>query len=262
MRYGTSTTGKRFASGVIAEGTAGSTQRPERDAVQISEKTYQRMPANLRALFVKLPNPGSDEVLEVFPETVKGQVGMSKTQGGHRFIEGDTETVQKFDYGTTDSGSAARFFYCAKAKPAERWIYCRDCRTACPSKDRGKHSHGHYRPDGKEDWSHITAHPTVKPLDLMTYLCKLVCQPGYGGTLLDPFAGSGSTLLVAGKWFGRVIGIERDERYCQIAARRLEQQESRVSKTRGCRPAKVDKKTIVKCLRGLRASVVKQEPRP
>jgi site-specific DNA-methyltransferase (adenine-specific) len=68
------------------------------------------------------------------------------------------------------------------------------------------------------------AHPTVKPLALMSYLCKLVSMPGYTGTLLDPFAGSGSTLLVATRWFERVIGIEREEKYCETIVRRLESQ--------------------------------------
>lgn len=61
-----------------------------------------RWPANI----VLDPTP---DVLAHFPE-VKGQVGMTKTVGGHRFIEGDTTTVQKFDHGKTDTGSAARFF--------------------------------------------------------------------------------------------------------------------------------------------------------
>lgn len=61
-----------------------------------------RWPANI------LLDPTPD-VLSQFPE-VKGQVGMTKTVGGHRFIEGDTTTVQKFDHGKTDTGSAARFF--------------------------------------------------------------------------------------------------------------------------------------------------------
>jgi site-specific DNA-methyltransferase (adenine-specific) len=93
--------------------------------------------------------------------------------------------------GFGDSGSAARFFYCAKSDKRER----------------GKGNN----------------HPTVKPLDLMAYLCKLVSMPGYKGTLLDPFAGSGSTLMAGTRWFEKVIGIERSEKYCEIAVRRLAQ---------------------------------------
>jgi site-specific DNA-methyltransferase (adenine-specific) len=84
-------------------------------------------------------------------------------------------------------GSAARFFYCAKANKA----------------DRG---------EGND-------HPTVKPSALMQYLCRLVCPPG--GVVLDPFAGSGSTLLAARALGMRAIGIEREEKYCRLIAQRL-----------------------------------------
>ncbi|MDO1559811.1 site-specific DNA-methyltransferase [Brevundimonas sp. 2R-24] len=87
-----------------------------------------------------------------------------------------------------DSGSAARFFYCAKAS----------------RKDRG---------DGN-------LHPTVKPTALMAYLCRLVTPPG--GTVLDPFMGSGSTGIAALKEGLSFIGIERDPEYFEIACQRLQ----------------------------------------
>lgn len=82
---------------------------------------------------------------------------------------------------------AARFFYCAKASKA----------------DRG---------DGN-------THPTVKPTDLMRYLCRLVTPPG--GVVLDPFMGSGSTGKAATMEGFRFIGIERDEGYFSIANARI-----------------------------------------
>jgi site-specific DNA-methyltransferase (adenine-specific) len=85
--------------------------------------------------------------------------------------------------------SAARFFYCAKASKSERGAG--------------------------------NGHPTVKPLDLMRYLVRLVCPPG--GIVLDPFMGSGTTLLAARSLGMRAIGIERDEQYCRIAVQRLAQ---------------------------------------
>jgi DNA modification methylase len=121
---------------------------------------------------------------------VKGQVGMSKTKGGHRFIEGDTETVQKFDYGTTDSGGASRFFYCAKAPKKER-----------PNVDG-------------------VAHPTVKPLKLMEYLVRLVTPPG--GTILEPFSGSGTTIEAALNEGFNVIGIEMTDEYLPLIMARIE----------------------------------------
>jgi hypothetical protein len=120
---------------------------------------------------------------------VKGQVGMSKTKGGHRFIEGDTETVQKFDYGTTDSGGASRFFYCAKAPKKER-----------PNVDG-------------------IAHPTVKPIALMRYLVRLVTPPG--GTVLEPFAGSGTTVEACILEGFDCIAIEMTDDYLPLINERV-----------------------------------------
>ena len=84
--------------------------------------------------------------------------------------------------------SAARFFYCPKASKADR--------------DEGN------------------SHPTVKPTDLMRYLCRLVTPPG--GVVLDPFCGSGSTGKAAMLEGFHFIGIEREEAYCEIAAKRIQ----------------------------------------
>lgn len=90
--------------------------------------------------------------------------------------------------GFGDRGGASRFFYTAKADSAER---------------RG------------------SKHPTVKPLDLMRYLVRLFTPPG--GLVLDPFAGSGTTLEAARAEGFRAIGIEREAEYLPDIARRLQQ---------------------------------------
>jgi site-specific DNA-methyltransferase (adenine-specific) len=64
-------------------------------------------------------------------------------------------------------------------------------------------------------------HPTEKPLGILTPLIAYACPPG--GLVLDPFAGSGSTLDAARQSGRRAVGIEADERYCEVAARRLDQ---------------------------------------
>jgi site-specific DNA-methyltransferase (adenine-specific) len=65
-------------------------------------------------------------------------------------------------------------------------------------------------------------HPTVKPLPLISYIVRLSCRPD--GTILDPFAGSGTT-AVAAKSLGRMcVCVEREERYCEIAAKRCAQE--------------------------------------
>ncbi len=121
-----------------------------------------------------------------------------------------------FRYG--DEGSPARFFYTSKAGRRERWFYCRDCADAFPPDTRPDHQHGHAK-DGKEDWSHITSHPTQKPLALMTWLVKLVAREGE--LVLDPFAGSGTTVVACVQTGRRFIGIEQDAAYHAIAQKRI-----------------------------------------
>lgn len=142
-----------------------------------------RYPANL-------VHDGSREVLGLFPDT-KGQQGAIRgtepSRTGKHGIYGTYEGSRTPNEPRGDSGSAARFFYCAKAS----------------RKERG---------EGND-------HPTVKPLALMEWLVKLVTREG--ALVLDPFAGSGSTLLAARNLGRDSIGIERDPRYCEIALRRL-----------------------------------------
>lgn len=92
----------------------------------------------------------------------------------------------------SNSGGASRFFYCAKASSAER--------------NRGL--------EGKN------IHCTVKPLSLMKYLLNLLAPPG-DPIVLDPFCGSGSTLVAAKELGIRSIGIEKSEEYCEIARARI-----------------------------------------
>jgi len=121
-----------------------------------------------------------------------------------------------------DSGSAARFFYCAKASKADRDEGC----EFLPA-----HDGGHYAQD---EWSRQNIgntpdaqrqprrnhHPTVKPTALMRYLCRLVTPPG--GVVLDPFCGSGSTGKAAVLEGFDFIGIEMDEEYAEIAEARID----------------------------------------
>ena len=89
-----------------------------------------------------------------------------------------------------DFGGASRFFYTSKASRS----------------DRGRDND----------------HPTVKPSDLMKWLCTLTATPT-GGTILDPFMGSGTTLYAAKETGRKAIGIELDEKWCEIAAQRCSQ---------------------------------------
>ena len=154
--------------------------------MQINETTYNAMPAHLRALFVKLPNPGKEEVLALFPG------------------EGDK--------------SAARFMYCAKASKRDR----DEGLDQPPEIHRvnGNRVTRGERPPSAESGPRRNVHPTVKPTDLMRYLCRLVTPPG--GVVLDPFMGSGSTGKAAAlEGFG-FIGIDINPEYSAIACCRIE----------------------------------------
>jgi site-specific DNA-methyltransferase (adenine-specific) len=156
--------------------------------MRIGEKELRRLPAHLQKLFVKLPNHGSDEVLAAFPDAP----GQQFTVRPDHAPKIGTDVYG--DYGARplteprgDAGSAARFFYTAKADAEDRLG---------------------------------SKHPTVKPLDLMQYLCRLVTPPG--GTILDPFAGTGTTGEAAWREGFKAILIEREAEYQADIARRMD----------------------------------------
>jgi site-specific DNA-methyltransferase (adenine-specific) len=145
---------------------------------KVPDRTEQhpagRWPANIL-------HDGSDEVLEAFAAYGERKVNRPSAKGlsskvGFQGMEGRGQTFNAAaNPFYSDTGTAARFFYSAKATAADR----------AGSK-----------------------HPTVKPLALMRYLCRLVTPPG--GTVLDPFSGSGTTLQAAMECGFNVIGIEQD----------------------------------------------------
>ena len=139
-----------------------------------------RWPANLI-------HDGSDEVTELFPD-VKGGVSTGRKGKPQANCYGDRGGQPQLP-SYNDSGSAARFFYCAKANKKDR-----------------------------EDGN---THPTVKPTDLMSYLCRLVTPAD--GVVLDPFMGSGSTGKAAMREGFGFIGIEREAEYFAIAEQRVRQ---------------------------------------
>ncbi|HGA6477213.1 TPA: site-specific DNA-methyltransferase [Salmonella enterica subsp. enterica serovar Saintpaul] len=113
----------------------------------------------------------------------------------------------------TDSGSTARFFYCPKTSPADRHEGL--VRTTSPIK-HGSTLRNIENMNASLDGN---SHPTVKPTQLMAYLCRLVTPAG--GLVLDPFMGSGSTGKGAVIEGFRFIGIEREYEYVNIARARI-----------------------------------------
>ena len=192
--------------------------------MKIDESTYKRLPAHLQRLFVKLDNPGRDEVVRLFPETKGGT--WNRTRGARHFNNNGEPTDYETQGTDSSTGSAARFFYCAKASKSDR--------------DEGLDGMPEQPREGAVGMATVTAanwgdptektyerrtvarnpHPTVKPTALMRYLCRLVTPPG--GVVLDPFMGSGSTGKAAVlEGFG-FVGIEKEAEYLAIAERRIE----------------------------------------
>lgn len=130
------------------------------------------------------------------------------------------------DRGFNDKGGASRFFYCAKASKSERNEGC----EGLEERDGGSMSANEgdvmdlgaasLTGDNVQRQKMRNHHPTVKPLALMEYLCKLTSTPT-GGIVLDPFAGSGTTLLAAYNTGRDYIGIDRDPEYVKIIRARL-----------------------------------------
>lgn len=126
-------------------------------------------------------------------------------------------------HGHSDTGGASRFFYVAKASKADKEAglegmpeskggICTGAHRPNKPARLGADPHGEYQPVKNH-------HPTVKSTKLMRYLCKLVTPPG--GTILDPFTGSGSTGVAALKEGFQFVGIERDPEYVAIAEKRM-----------------------------------------
>lgn len=160
----------------------------------VGTTTEGRWPANV-------VHDGSDEVMETFAAFGEKKSGKA-APGGHRrkqpngfgtvglgiYGGGKGLFTEAGEAGTLygDSGSAARFFYCAKPTKAERG-------------------------EGNR-------HPTVKPVALMRWLIRLVCPAG--GLVLDPFGGSGTTAVAALQEGRRCVLIEREPQYAEIARKR------------------------------------------
>ena len=131
---------------------------------------------------------GSEEVVGLFPQTTSGKpMNRMHTDPGRNVASGASKGGEYFHSGFGDSGSAARFFYCAKAS----------------KKDRGEGN----------------IHATVKPTALMRWLVRLVTPPN--GLVLDPFTGSGSTGKACALEGFRFVGIEQSAEYAEIARARI-----------------------------------------
>jgi len=151
------------------------------------------------------------------------QSGVSKSSGGKiggGYAFGKEKSIEiKGDPGFGDKGGASRFFYCAKSSKAERNAGLEEFEKKIDC-DRNPKLDSANVPMNRSNNPKVNSHPTVKPLSLMRYLCNLTKTPT-GGIILDPFAGSGSTLIAAIQTGRDYIGIEKEEEYIKIAEARI-----------------------------------------
>lgn len=184
---------------------------------------FGRWPANIL-------HDGSDEVLAVFPESKSGsrKTGVHVAAGGSG-VYGDYHEAE-LPALAASSGSASRFFYCAKASKADRDEGLgEDFQEAEVRGGGGRVEQGYEEAGdlaraagayGALKAAKRNTHPTVKPTALMRYLCRLVTPPG--GLVLDPFTGSGSTGKAAVLEGLQFLGIEKNPEYVRIAEARVQ----------------------------------------
>jgi site-specific DNA-methyltransferase (adenine-specific) len=182
---------------------------------KMAESNLGRFPANLI-------HDGSDEVVGLFPNSKSA--GEYKKDKLNTFIP--EEAMFPLGYQTNayagDSGSASRFFYCAKASKKERNIGCEGLEEKERVNYGGFHSeqgliNNNRNPENRKPTTNN--HPTVKPIALMEYLVKLVSREGQ--VILDPFMGSGTTGMACKKLNRDFVGIEMNEDYMEIAKARI-----------------------------------------
>ena len=172
--------------------------QPNRKNQQVGVQELGRWPANLI-------HDGSEEIDFVF-------------SGG----ASDSSTLPDLNRQVSVGGrssSPARFFYCAKASKRDRDEGCEGMEARARKAYSGPVTSDPRMTHKQQRLPSRNHHPTVKPTDLMRYLCRLVTPPGR--TVLDPFMGSGSTGKAAVLEGFNFIGIEREAEYVEIAKARI-----------------------------------------
>lgn len=180
-----------------------------------NESDLGRWPANIM-------HDGSDEVIELFPDTKSGgapKPGTPRTQANTY----NEPTISNTPSRGSTSGSAARYFYCAKTSKTDRNAGLDDFEhisaSDCVNRDENSAGIDNPRAGAGRTSGAKNNHPTVKPTELMRWCCRLVGHPN--ALIMDPFAGSGSTGRGAALERFAFIGFEMDENYCNIANARI-----------------------------------------
>jgi site-specific DNA-methyltransferase (adenine-specific) len=167
---------------------------------------------------------------------LKGVVGNKRISGPKQIFNETGTSVEKqlYDIGTPDSGGASRFFYVAKVSKKERNMgldnfeektsggkghgldrRCSHCNTSMLKPEDCKCEEPDWITPPKKN-----THPTIKPINLLTYLVRLITPPN--GIVMDCYMGSGSTGIAALLEGFQFIGMEMDEQYFNIAEARID----------------------------------------
>lgn len=200
-------------------GKTGFTNGPASLAPYLEKMNLGRWPANV------LLDEAAAEVLDAAIGDRPSGIAVTRNGGGRQIWGAKNTDGPVPDSGYTDSGGPSRFFYTAKASRSERDAGLDDfeARSAAEATDSKE---GQARLDSPRTGAGRTGgvrniHPTVKPVDLMRWLVRLVSRPG--SLILDPFCGSGSTgiaTMLEGEG-RRFVGLELDPKHVDIARARI-----------------------------------------
>jgi len=177
-----------------------------------------RWPANV------LLDPEAGAMLDAQSGELQAGAYPKGPQGGGGSVYGNYQGFSREERTNLDAGGASRFFYCAKSSAAERSAGLGGFEERAPTGadiggGRDRRSGTKKNPRPRESSPKRNHHPTVKPINLMRYLVRLVTPPD--GTVLDPFTGSGTTGIAAHLEGFDFIGIEREAEYAEIAEARI-----------------------------------------
>ena len=186
----------------------------KREGVYVNDEG--RFPANI--IFDKEAGKILDQQSGISKSNCKS--GIVEGKDANVFNDGETkktghkEKIMVGDY--NDKGGASRFFYCAKVSKKERNLGLEEFEDAERHFNLSKTVSNSKLPTKN-------SHPTVKPINLMAYLCRLITPPN--GTVLDPFMGSGSTGIAAQLEGFNFVGMEMDQDYFKVAETRVKSYE-------------------------------------
>lgn len=183
-------------------------------------KNYGKLIKGLGRFPANVIHDGSDEVVSLFPNLGKSNIRkINKKENININNQIYGKGFIRQPGGFIDSGTPARFFYCAKPSKSERNIGLDKFDSKQLDESRKEGNPGGDNPRNREVNKVKNIHPTVKPLKLMQYLVRLVTPKN--GTVLDPFMGSGTTGMASKSQGFNYIGFDMTKEYCDIAEARI-----------------------------------------